>query len=170
MFPSSSSLPSEKNSEIEADFKMHPPNLLLDSYNCPVFLRSCNTYREHLLKTEALELKLPPYMINSTGQIVVCHGKVFHHCVPSCGHAPTSTIASLYQYTMRHGLQVATNGSGQLTQVQEDAAIQWYNSTQEAEEDDHDEDDNEDDEEPNYEDDDDEDYEDNDEEDDEDYD
>ncbi|KAI2717752.1 hypothetical protein CBS147332_4632 [Penicillium roqueforti] len=114
-------------------------------------------YREHLFKTEALELKLPPYTTNSIGQIVVCHGKVFHYCVPSCGHASTSTIASL-QHTMRHGLQVATNGSRQLTQVQEDAAVPWYNSAQEAEEDDHDEDDNEDDEEPNYEDDDDEDY------------
>lgn len=61
MFPSSSSLPSEKNSEIEADFKMHPPNLLLDSYNYPLSLQSCNMYREHLFKTEALELKLPPY-------------------------------------------------------------------------------------------------------------
>ena len=60
LFPSSSSLQSENNSEIEADFKMHLPYPLLDSCNCPVPLRSCNTYREQLLKTEALELKLPP--------------------------------------------------------------------------------------------------------------
>lgn len=34
---------------------------LLDSYNCPAFLRSCNAYREYLVKTEGRELTLPLY-------------------------------------------------------------------------------------------------------------
>lgn len=38
---------------------------LLDSYNCPAFLRTCNAYREYLVKTEARELKLPLYTMVS---------------------------------------------------------------------------------------------------------
>jgi hypothetical protein len=58
---SSSSLPPGKNSETETDIEMSVSDPLLDSYNCPAFLRCCNAYREYLVKTEARELKLPLY-------------------------------------------------------------------------------------------------------------
>ncbi|KAK4863529.1 hypothetical protein LT330_002307 [Penicillium expansum] len=67
---------------------MSLPDPLVDSHNCPVFLRGCNAYREYLLKTEARELKLPPYTtasLNPAGQAIVYHGEVFCR-VPSCTH------------------------------------------------------------------------------------
>ena len=59
-----------------------------------------------------------------------------------------------------HGVQVATDASRQLKQAQEDDAVQWYKSLQEAEEDDYDDDEEEEDDEHNDEDKHDEDYED----------
>lgn len=51
----------KKDPEIETDFKMPFRDPLLDGYNCPVLLRS-NMHREHVLKSESQEPKLPPYM------------------------------------------------------------------------------------------------------------
>ncbi|CAI7586468.1 unnamed protein product [Penicillium glandicola] len=125
--------------------------------------------REYLLMTEARELKLPPYMLNSAGQVSVHHGEVCCH-VPTCQHKHVSISPTTNrQRLISHGIQFATNASGRSAQTQEDAAIiQLYNSMLEAaDEDDEDNDGDEDDD--NEEDnngDDDEDYEDEEEEDD----
>ncbi|KAJ5406623.1 hypothetical protein N7465_007907 [Penicillium sp. CMV-2018d] len=110
---------------------------LLDSYNCPAFLRSCNAYREYLVKTEARELKLPLYTMNSAGEIIVYHGEVYCR-VPGCkhNHVPTSATNNLRQHLIRHGLYLPRSATGRLTQARKDAAIRWYNSLFEAEEDD----------------------------------
>ncbi|KGO77301.1 hypothetical protein PITC_092610 [Penicillium italicum] len=112
---------------------------LLDSYNCPVFLRCCDAYKEYILKTEARELKLPPYTTNPAGQAIVYHGEVFCR-VPSCSykHIAISATNNLRQHLLRHGVQLAANTAGRLTQAKKDAAIKWYNSLFKAEEsDDH---------------------------------
>ncbi|CAG8001021.1 unnamed protein product [Penicillium nalgiovense] len=149
----------KKDPEIETDFKMPFRDPLLDGYNCPVLLRS-NMHREHVLKSESQEPKLPPYMSNSAGRIVVGHDEVFCR-VPSHqqNHNPISAT-DICQHFISHGVQVATHASGQLKQAQEDAAVQWYKSVQEVEEDDYEEDEEEEDEEHNDEDKHDEDYED----------
>ncbi|KAJ5384990.1 hypothetical protein N7517_002901 [Penicillium concentricum] len=82
------------------------PDPLLDSYNCPSFLRSCDAYREYLIRAEAREIMLPPYTTNSAGQVTVYHGEIFCR-VPSCQR--------------KH------------SKDQRDAAIQWYSSLLEAE-------------------------------------
>ncbi|CAI7639302.1 unnamed protein product [Penicillium crustosum] len=110
---------------------------VLDSYNCPAFLRCCNAYREYLVKTEARELQLPLYTTNSAGEIIVYHGEVYCR-VPGCkhNHVPTSATNNLRQHLIRHGLHLPTSATGRLTQARKDAAIQWYKSLFEAEEDD----------------------------------
>lgn len=70
------------------------------------------------------------------------------------------SATDICQHFISHGVQVATHASGQLKQAQEDAAVQWYKSVQEVEEDDYEEDEEEEDEEHNDEDKHDEDYED----------
>ncbi|CAI7673386.1 unnamed protein product [Penicillium palitans] len=112
---------------------------LLDSYNCPAFLRTCNAYREYLVKTEARELKLPLYTTNSAGETIVYHGEVYCR-VPGCkhNHVPTSATNNLRQHLIRHGLHLPTSATGRLTQARKDAAIRWYKSLFEAEEDDDD--------------------------------
>ncbi|CAI7622964.1 hypothetical protein ACN42_g6627 [Penicillium freii] len=119
---------------------------LLDSYNCPAFLRSCNAYREYLVQTEARELKLPLYTTNSAGEIIVYHGEVYCR-VPGCkhNHVATSATNNLRQHLIRHGLHLPTSATGRLTQARKDAAIRWYKSLFEAEEDDDDENSDEDD-------------------------
>ncbi|OQE30344.1 hypothetical protein PENFLA_c003G02203 [Penicillium flavigenum] len=122
---------------------------LLDSYNCPALLRS-NMHTEHVLKSESQELKFPPYTSNSAGQIIVGHGEVFCH-VPSYqqNHNPISATG-IRQHFISHGVQVATDASEQLKQAQEDAAIQWYKSVQEVEEDDYEEDEEEEEDDEDY--------------------
>ncbi|KAJ5944553.1 hypothetical protein N7516_004721 [Penicillium verrucosum] len=113
---------------------------LLDSYNCPAFLRSCNAYREYLVKTEARELNLPFYTTNSAGEIIVYHGEVYCR-VPGCkhNHVATSATNNLRQHLIRHGYHLPTSATGRLTQARKDAAIRWYKSLFGAEEDDDDE-------------------------------
>ncbi|KAJ5954643.1 hypothetical protein N7501_008922 [Penicillium viridicatum] len=110
---------------------------VLDSYNCPAFLRCCNAYREYLVKTEARELKLPLYTTNSAGEIIVYHGEVYCR-VPGCkhNHVATSATNNLRQHLIRHGLHLPRSATGRLTQARKDAAIRWYKSLFEAEEDD----------------------------------
>ncbi|KAF4761677.1 hypothetical protein N7455_002668 [Penicillium solitum] len=127
---------------------------LLDSYNCPAFLRSCNAYREYLVKTEGRELTLPLYTTNSAGEIIVYHGEVYCR-VPGCrhNHVPTSATNNLRQHLIRHGLRLSTSATGRLTQARKDAAMRWYNSLFEAEEDDDDDNNSDDDDDDDAEDD-----------------
>ncbi|KAJ6187307.1 hypothetical protein N7519_002215 [Penicillium mononematosum] len=145
------------------------PDPLLDSYNCPALLRN-NMHTEHVLKSESQELKFPPYTSNSAGQIIVGRGEVFCR-VPSYQQYNVSAYTNselnpisatvIRQHFISHGVQVATDAS-QLKQAQEDAAVQWYKSAQEVEENDYDEDEEEDEEDDEHNDEDkhDEDYED----------
>jgi AAA ATPase containing von Willebrand factor type A (vWA) domain len=57
----------------------------------------------------------------------------------------TSATNNLRQHLTRHGLHLPTSATGRLTQARKDAAIQWYNSLFEAEEDGDDENSDEDD-------------------------
>ncbi|KAJ5236258.1 hypothetical protein N7489_006349 [Penicillium chrysogenum] len=130
---------------------------------------------EHVLKSESQELKFPSYTSDIVG-----HGEVFCR-VPSYqqNHVSASSTPKfpelnpisaidIRQRFISHGVQIATDASGQLKQAQEDAAVQWYKSVQEVEEDDYEEDEEEEDDEHNDEDKHDEDYEDDGEEDDDD--
>jgi uncharacterized membrane protein YfhO len=50
------------------------------------------------------------------------------------------SATDIRQHFISHGVQIATDASGQLKQAQEDAAVQWYKSVQEVEEDNYEED------------------------------
>ncbi|KGO41242.1 hypothetical protein PEX1_071520 [Penicillium expansum] len=78
-----------------------------------------------------------PDPLNPAGQAIVYHGEVFCR-VPSCTHKHIAISATnnLRQHLIKHGLQLATNVAGRLTQAKKDAAIKWYNSLFKAEEND----------------------------------
>ena len=105
-----------KDSEVETDLKMSFPDPLLDSYNCPVLLRS-NMHREHILNYESQELDLLPYtnvslyeenQLQNILQIKLIELRRSHHRGPwrgrlPCAELPTKPCQCIF---FTRGLQV----------------------------------------------------------------
>ncbi|KAG0157792.1 hypothetical protein PDIDSM_2093 [Penicillium digitatum] len=78
-------------------------------------------------KRAAGELSLPPYEQMTSGEIIVRYGEVFCR-IPGCdyGRVPLSNTRALRTHLRTHGVMVARNTSGRISQGGQDAAVAWF--------------------------------------------